>query len=412
VAVITIFSGSFCEGREVAAGVASRLGCELVEDGLLDDAAKRFGVARDRLVRTLEGPPPFLSKLTHEREKNLAYLRATMADLVLRDNVVYHGFAGHLVPRGISHVLSVCVIANLDHRTEVAARQAGLSEKQAVKAIHRDDGQRLRWTRETRGRDPYDEGLYDLLLAMQSASVESAVQSICEAAGGSELRTSPDSRRAAEDFVLASRVEVALAPKGHAVAVSCTQGNVTVALNEYVSRLEAVKRQLESAAAEVPGVRSARCIPGPGYVPPSLLGPTDDLEPPSKILLVDDEREFVHTLSERLQARNLEAAVVYDGEEALSFVASDEPEVMVLDLKMPGIDGIEVLRRVKRDHPAVEVIILTGHGSKKEEETAMQLGAFAYLRKPVDIEQLTSTMKQAYRKIGKPPRMGRPPSED
>ena len=82
---------------------------------------------------------------------------------------------------------------------------------------------------------------------------------------------------------------------------------------------------------------------------------------------------------------------------------------MVLDLKMPGIDGIEVLRRVKRDHPGVEVIILTGHGSQKEEEIANQLGAFAYLRKPVDIELLTNTMKQAYRKIGKPPRLGRSP---
>jgi len=412
VAVITIFSGSFCSGEEVAAGVAGRLGYERVEDALLDAAAERFGVARDRLVRTLEGPPPFLSKLPHEREKNLAFLRAAMADLVLRDNAVYHGFAGHLVPRGISHVLGVCLIANLDHRIAAAVREAGLTEKQAVKAIHRDDGQRLRWTRDLRGRDPYDESLYDLLLAMQSATVESAVESICEIARGEELHTTPASRRAAEDFVLASRVEIALAPKGYAVEVRCSDGQVTIALNQYVARLDAVKRQLESAAAQVPGVSRAQCVPGPGYVPPSLLGPTDELEPPSKILLVDDEREFVHTLSERLQARNLEAAVVYDGEEALSFVASDEPEVMVLDLKMPGIDGIEVLRRVKRDHPRVEVIILTGHGSKKEEETAMQLGAFAYLRKPVDIELLTRTMKEAYRKIGKPPRMGRPPAEE
>jgi CheY-like chemotaxis protein/cytidylate kinase len=412
VAVITIFSGSFCGGAEVAAAVASSLGYEYVESQLLDDAAERFGVARDRLVRTLEGPPPFLSKLTHEREKNLAALRAAIADLILRDNVVYHGFAGHLVPGGISHVLSVCVVANLPYRIEMAARQAGLSERQAVKTIHRDDGQRLRWTRDLRGRDPYDEGLYDLLLAMQSATVESAVQSVCDIARGEELRTTSESRQAAEDFILASRVEIALAPKGYAVEVTCSKGKATIALNQYVSRLDSVKRQLESVAAETPGVSGALCVPGPGYVPPSLLGPTDEFEPPSKILLVDDEREFVHTLSERLQARNLESAVVYDGEEALTFVASDEPEVMVLDLKMPGIDGIEVLRRVKQDHPAVEVIILTGHGSKKEEETAMQLGAFAYLRKPVDIELLTSTMKQAYRKIGKPPRMGRPPTEE
>jgi DNA-binding response OmpR family regulator len=92
-------------------------------------------------------------------------------------------------------------------------------------------------------------------------------------------------------------------------------------------------------------------------------------------------------------------AIAYDGEEALAMVADDQPEVMVLDLKMPGIDGIEVLRRMKKTHPETEVIILTGHGSTTEEELAAELGAFAYLRKPVDIEVLTETMKAAYRKI-------------
>ena len=76
-----------------------------------------------------------------------------------------------------------------------------------------------------------------------------------------------------------------------------------------------------------------------------------------------------------------------------------EPEVMVLDLKMPGIDGMEVLRRVKRTHPRTEVIILTGHGSDAEEVLAGELGAFAYLRKPVDIEVLTKTMKAAYHRL-------------
>lgn len=71
---------------------------------------------------------------------------------------------------------------------------------------------------------------------------------------------------------------------------------------------------------------------------------------------------------------------------------------MVLDLKMPGIDGLEVLRQVKREHASVEVIILTGHGSELEQRRAEQLGAFAYLHKPVDIELLARTMRQAYRK--------------
>lgn len=118
-----------------------------------------------------------------------------------------------------------------------------------------------------------------------------------------------------------------------------------------------------------------------------------------KILLVDDEREFVETLSERLQNRSMESTIAYDGEEALEQVSHDEPEVMVLDLKVPGIDGIEVLRRVKREHPNVEVIILTGHGSEREEGLAHELGAFAYLHKPVNIDVLTRTMKEAYKRI-------------
>jgi len=80
-------------------------------------------------------------------------------------------------------------------------------------------------------------------------------------------------------------------------------------------------------------------------------------------------------------------------------VSEDEPEVMILDLKMPGIDGIEVLRRVKETRPEIEVIILTGHGSDADKETCMKLGAFAYLQKPVDIELLSETLKKANEKI-------------
>jgi two-component system response regulator CpxR len=116
-------------------------------------------------------------------------------------------------------------------------------------------------------------------------------------------------------------------------------------------------------------------------------------------LLVDDEKEFVLTLSERLEARNLQSAVAYDGEQALSIMETDAPDVMVLDLKMPGVDGLEVLQRVKQERPQTEVIILTGHGSEKERVRAQELGAFAYLSKPVDIDVLADTMKQAYQRV-------------
>jgi DNA-binding response OmpR family regulator len=91
--------------------------------------------------------------------------------------------------------------------------------------------------------------------------------------------------------------------------------------------------------------------------------------------------------------------VAFSGEEALAIIESDEPEVVVLDLQMPGIDGIEVLRRVKKGHPDTQVIILTGHGSDRERQVAAELGACAYLHKPVDINVLSRTMKDAYAAI-------------
>ena len=82
-----------------------------------------------------------------------------------------------------------------------------------------------------------------------------------------------------------------------------------------------------------------------------------------RVLLVDDEKDYVKAMAERMQMRDVSSRVALSGDEALRMIENEAPDVMVLDLRMPGIDGMEVLERVKRDHPHVQVIILTGHGS-------------------------------------------------
>lgn len=115
-----------------------------------------------------------------------------------------------------------------------------------------------------------------------------------------------------------------------------------------------------------------------------------------KILLVDDEKQFVDTLAERLAMRGFSARVAYDGPQALKAV--EEPtDVIVLDLRMPGMDGFEVLRSVKKSNPQVQVIILTGHGGEAEEQTAYRMGAYNFLKKPMDIDELLNSIRMAYR---------------
>lgn len=106
------------------------------------------------------------------------------------------------------------------------------------------------------------------------------------------------------------------------------------------------------------------------------------------ILLVDDETEFLHTLAERLQIRGFEVGTATDGEEALNRVSEHLPDLVILDAMMPGMSGLEVLQRLKEDQPDLPVILLTGRGSTADGIEGMRLGAFDYLMKPVDIDEL------------------------
>ena len=113
------------------------------------------------------------------------------------------------------------------------------------------------------------------------------------------------------------------------------------------------------------------------------------------VLLVDDETEFVNTLAERLELRGLEVSVATDCEEAIRSVESIRPQVVVTDVKMPGMGGLDLLRYLKARHPGIEVILLTGHGSTQDGVKGMRLGAFDYLMKPVRIEDLVEKLESA-----------------
>ena len=112
-------------------------------------------------------------------------------------------------------------------------------------------------------------------------------------------------------------------------------------------------------------------------------------------LLVDDEEEFVSTLAERLRLRDINALVATNGEHALELVEAERPLVVVLDIMMPGMGGLDILQIIRQRHPGVEVILLTGRGSTKEGLQGMSLGAFDFLLKPAKIEELIPRMEAA-----------------
>ncbi|MBI4720748.1 MAG: response regulator [Chitinivibrionia bacterium] len=116
---------------------------------------------------------------------------------------------------------------------------------------------------------------------------------------------------------------------------------------------------------------------------------------PMRILVVDDEIEFVTTLVERLELRSIEAEGVTRGSEALQRIAEKPFDIVLLDVKMPGIGGMEVIRKIKQEHPEMHVILLTGHGSAEAVEEARLAGAFEFLMKPVNIDELLRIFRLA-----------------
>ena len=116
----------------------------------------------------------------------------------------------------------------------------------------------------------------------------------------------------------------------------------------------------------------------------------------AKILFVDDEKPFVETMMKRLKKRDVDVTPAYDGQEALERLGQDSTiEVVIMDIKMPVMDGMEALRAIKGEYPLVEVIMLTGHATVETGIDGMKMGAFDYLMKPCDMEQLITKVEGA-----------------
>ncbi len=398
--VITLFSGSFCKEEPVLETLISETEYKLIsDDDLTARAVELSGMAAKKIERAFSSRTSAFNKFTHEKERATSYLKLAAAQELGRDNLVFAGFSSHLIPASINHVLRVCLIADMEFRISEAKTNEGISSKEAAKLIHRQDEDKAVWVNRLHGvKDPWDPSLYDIIIPMDKTAVEEAASLIKENLGKDILQTTAASQKAVDDFLLAVRVEVELAKEGHYVNVGAKDGLVTITINKRVLALGRLEQELKSIALKVKGVRDVKTKVGKDFYQADIYRKYD-FEVPSRILLVDDEREFVTTLSERLLMRDMGSVVAYDGRSALDLIESDEPDVMILDLRMPGIDGIEVLRRVKKSNPSIEVIILTGHGSEEDRKTCMELGAFAYLQKPVDIDLLSETLKKANDKV-------------
>ena len=397
--IVTVFNALYCNEEKVLQLLLDKTGYTLISDNDVVAAASKIApLSTDKLARVFSNRTSLFNQFTREKERSIAYLRLAVANMLQGGSLMIAGFSSQLVPGTISHVLRICLVAEMSSRLHQATIQAPI-EKEPIKLIRKSDEEKAAWVLQVRKEsDPWNPKLYDIVIPTDKITPEQSVHLVVNNLQTDVLSPTEESRAALADFQLQAKVQVTLVEEGHDVSVFAQNGLVTLTIEKNVLMLGRLEQELQEIVTKIEGVKSVSIQVGKDFHQADIYRKID-FQAPSKVLLVDDEREFVQTLSERLLLRDLGSAIAYDGESALEMLSEDEPEVMILDLKMPGIDGIEVLRRVKSTQPDIEVIILTGHGNETDKETCMQLGAFAYLNKPVDIDVLSETMKKANEKI-------------
>lgn len=204
--LITISRGSYSKGREIAEMVAQKLDYECISRDILIEASKDFNIPELKLVRAIHDAPSFFDKFSLKKEKYINYIQTAILRHFERDNVVYHGLAGHFFVAGVSHVLKVRIIADMQERVKLEAEREGISRERALEILKKDDEERRKWSMDLYGIDTNNPNLYDLVIHINRITVDHAVDIICETVKLKEFQTTSASQQFLSGLVRLSEV--------------------------------------------------------------------------------------------------------------------------------------------------------------------------------------------------------------
>jgi len=255
-AIITISRGSYSKGKEVAEKVAECLGYECISRDVLLDASDRFHIPEVKLMHAIHDAPSILDRFKHGRQIFIAYIQSALACRVAKDNVVYHGLAGHLLLTGVPHVLKVRIIADMADRIKAETERKGISEEDARSVLQRDDQERRKWTKSLYGVDPWDSSLYDLVVHISKLTVADAVDFICQAATKEQFTTTESYRQKMGDLALACQVKAALIDPFFDVGVTSEYGNVLIYTKVSDRQINKLKKKAREIGRELEGINN------------------------------------------------------------------------------------------------------------------------------------------------------------
>jgi len=259
--IITISRGSYSRGKDVAEKVAQALGYECISRDVLIEVSEQFNIPEIKLVRAIHDAPSLLDRFGYGKERYVAYIRAALLKHVQKDNIVYHGLAGHFFLMGIPHVLKVRIIADIEDRIKEEMKRENISAETARFILKKDDDERRKWGLKLYGIDTSDPSLYDIVLHIKTLRVEDAVKILVDTAHLPSFKTTPESQGILDDLLVAAQVQANLVQEYPTSRVSCRDGEIfinVVAAVTVVAPLSAEQEAIQRIrmhAMKVSGVK-------------------------------------------------------------------------------------------------------------------------------------------------------------
>lgn len=255
-AIITISRGTYSGGKAVAESLGKKLGYPCISKEIILDAAEEFGVPEDKLIAAMEKPPNSWLQAPGKRIAHLNYVKYALLKRAKNDDLVYHGYAGHLLLGDIAHVMRVRVIADQEYRINAAMRLDNINRREAVSIIKKLDKHSHNWTRFLYGVDWKDPSLYDIIINLDRTSIEGAVEIIARMSELDDFKPDESSRAALNNQVLSSMIWAALTKDERTnvanLRVVADNGIVTISGNAV---LEGTQRAIEEVCLNIEGVK-------------------------------------------------------------------------------------------------------------------------------------------------------------
>ncbi len=254
--VITISRGSFSHGVEVAEKVAQKLGYDCVSREVLIEVSKDFNIPEIDLFHAIHDAPTLLDNIFSRKEKYLAYIQAAILRHLIKDRVVYHGFAGHFFVKDIAHALKIRIIAGIEERIHLVTERRGISRKEAIHYIHKLDEHRRKWGLQLYGVTTADPSLYDMVINIERITIDDAVYIICHKVGLPHFQTTDASQQKILDLWLAAEVKAALIDLQPRIEVTANDGNVRLQTNGSIGQKAKFEEEIKKLPERIPEIKT------------------------------------------------------------------------------------------------------------------------------------------------------------